>query len=134
MYVKKIGEMLDTGITVIYLSKKCPHCKLVYSNKDKVVANLKKYFDTHEIIFSFIDEDDEFFAHGFEAVPTVCIPNLRPFEGISPVWLIDEDYTKKLATLNLSAETLANEKELERLRKKQMTEKKWWGDVAKNAE
>jgi hypothetical protein len=130
MYVsKKFGEMIDGGITVIYLSKKCPYCKQVYENRDKVTNNLKKYFTTHEVIFSFIDEDDEFFAHGFEAVPTVCIPNLRPIEGIAPIWLIDEEYTKKLATMNVNTESLANEKELERLKSKQMSENKWWKNV-----
>lgn len=130
MYVtKKFGDYTDGGITVIYLSKNCPHCRQVYEHRKDVESNLTKYFLTHTVIFSFIDEDDEFFAHGFEAVPTVCIPNLRPIEGIDPKWLIDEDYTKRMATLNVPHESLANAQELERLDKSQMTETKWWKKV-----
>lgn len=130
MYVtKKFGDYFDGGITVVYLSKRCPHCKEVYEHKDVVQSNITKYFITHTVIFSFIEDDDEFFAHGFEAVPTVCIPNLRPYEGIAPVWLIDEEHTKMLATLNLSSEQIANPQELERLEKKKMLETKWWKDV-----
>jgi len=88
-------------IARLYLSKHCPHCQEVYAH----IKEVREHFRVAGFVVDlrFIEDDGrEFWAHNFDAVPTLILPMLRPFKGIAPEWLISEDLVFALLSGDVS--------------------------------
>jgi len=97
------------------LSHSCDKCKIIEESKEFIRELYLKYFDL--VSFRYIDDTYEFLAYGFDGVPVLILPGYRPFEFISPSFLMDEDYLIQMINGTLLPDDVIHDKAIERREK-----------------
>lgn len=102
------------GTVIIYLGSKCSICQVIKENKEKISELLLNFFTN--VSYRITEDNLEFVAYGFEAVPVVIFPGYRPFESINPRFLLSEDSIRQMIDGTLLPEDVLHYKANDRIR------------------